>query len=204
MRQSSCSATAPKRVLMVVGAVFVAAGLAVSSLAVAAPRPSGTVVSSAAVAVEEPAGATAAVFTRSDMPRPSGNAAVWLEVAGVAAVQNQTGPTKLPTADVAAQAPVEASEEAAEDDWWTADMDCAPCHATEDLIAATAESVTLTDDNGTVVNPHDLPAVADHEGVLCSTCHKGHELSESIARTAQRACISCHHAYVYSCYTCHS
>ena len=63
----------------------------------------------------------------------------------------------------------------------------------------------LTDDEGTVVNPHDVPANADHEGagISCSSCHKVHT-AEGAAQTAPTVCKNCHHHGVYECGTCHT
>lgn len=72
----------------------------------------------------------------------------------------------------------------------------------EALIAATATSVALTDKNGIVVNPHDLPAVEDHSSITCVTCHKGHT-DDTIDESAIKACVLCHHESVFECYTCH-
>ena len=81
---------------------------------------------------------------------------------------------------------------------------CLTCHKQEDLAKATAEQDVLTDKEGTVVNPHDLPAIEDHAGITCASCHKTHEVSESTEKSAKRTCASCHHADVYECYTCHA
>ena len=72
----------------------------------------------------------------------------------------------------------------------------------EALIAATAASTALTDENGTVVNPHDLPAVEDHASLTCVSCHKGHA-DDTIEESAMKACVLCHHESVFECYTCH-
>lgn len=77
------------------------------------------------------------------------------------------------------------------------------CHGSyETLAEQTSSSTLLTDSNGTVVNPHDLPENADHETVTCGSCHDMHA-SDDIAETAQKACISCHHMGIYECNTCH-
>lgn len=81
---------------------------------------------------------------------------------------------------------------------------CESCHAVEDVAAATADVTVLTDENGTVVNPHALTASEDHEQIVCTSCHQEHASGASIEKKAQRACASCHHANVYECYTCHS
>ena len=72
----------------------------------------------------------------------------------------------------------------------------------EKQVEQTSSSTLLTDSNGTVVNPHDLPENADHETVTCGSCHDMHA-SDDIAETAQKACISCHHMGIYECNTCH-
>ncbi len=82
---------------------------------------------------------------------------------------------------------------------------CLGCHDIDELKAATADSAVLTDDEGTVVNPHDVPANADHEGagISCSSCHKVHT-AEGAAQTAPTVCKNCHHHGVYECGTCHT
>lgn len=62
----------------------------------------------------------------------------------------------------------------------------------------TAGLTLLTDNNGTTVNPHDLPTGEGHNAISCSSCHKGHETIE-----ADKFCITCHHEHVYECGTCH-
>lgn len=79
---------------------------------------------------------------------------------------------------------------------------CLSCHAGEDRIAATADVTVCTDSEGTVVNPHDLPASGDHGSIVCSDCHAEHK-AESADELAPKQCVSCHHADVYQCYTCH-
>lgn len=68
---------------------------------------------------------------------------------------------------------------------------CAGCHDVASLALAT------------VVNPHALPANADHSTFTCTSCHKVHSTT-AVATTAMRACTSCHHANVFECGTCHS
>lgn len=80
---------------------------------------------------------------------------------------------------------------------------CQSCHTIEELVAATAASTALTDENGTVVNPHALPENADHAEIDCASCHKVHS-STAAEKSAQRTCSSCHHANVYECGTCHA
>ena len=54
------------------------------------------------------------------------------------------------------------------------DAVCASCHNAADLAAKTTESAVLTDSEGTVVNPHDLPENEDHAATKCTSCHKMH------------------------------
>lgn len=80
---------------------------------------------------------------------------------------------------------------------------CMSCHDAEGLAEITADSEVLTDDEGTVVNPHDLPDVKDHAQIACGDCHRLHA-SKSAASVAYALCLSCHHEDVYECGTCHS
>lgn len=79
---------------------------------------------------------------------------------------------------------------------------CSSCHADSERISATADNTACTDSKGTVVNPHDLPDNEDHRKIVCSDCHKEHA-AEPIEETAKKECISCHHADVFECHTCH-
>ncbi len=79
---------------------------------------------------------------------------------------------------------------------------CFSCHGSrEELAAATADSTVLVDENGTVVNPHDLPEGSQHD-IACGSCHKMHN-DLTTEQTAQNTCLTCHHANVYECNTCH-
>ena len=80
---------------------------------------------------------------------------------------------------------------------------CAACHSSEALVKATADSSALTDSEGTVVNPHDIPDVKEHKDISCQSCHKMHAESKP-ASMAPTLCQDCHHEDVYECYTCHS
>lgn len=80
---------------------------------------------------------------------------------------------------------------------------CATCHTIDALIEATVDSKALTDSDGNVVNPHDVPTVKDHKDITCDSCHKMHS-DGSAAKRAADLCVSCHHEDVYECYTCHS
>lgn len=77
---------------------------------------------------------------------------------------------------------------------------CLSCHDTtlEELAEKTAGATTLTDKNGTTVNPHALPEVKDHSKITCTSCHGVHEEGEPLEQ-----CLTCHHADVFECNTCH-
>jgi hypothetical protein len=77
------------------------------------------------------------------------------------------------------------------------------CHNADEIKAITAGLTVLTDTNGTTINPHDLPQTEGHDSsVTCSSCHKMHK-EGPIEESAQKTCLSCHHAGVYECGTCH-
>ena len=81
---------------------------------------------------------------------------------------------------------------------------CLSCHGSyEELAELTADSTVLTDNNGTVVNPHDLPDVENHESITCTSCHEMHS-GVSIEESAMDKCTDCHHSSVFECGTCHS
>lgn len=80
---------------------------------------------------------------------------------------------------------------------------CLACHDEDILAKATEKDGQLTDKKGTAVNPHGLPAVEDHEGILCVDCHHVHEVASTVEEAASAACSSCHHAGVFECGTCH-
>ena len=85
---------------------------------------------------------------------------------------------------------------------------CLSCHESwEALAEKTADSTACTDDMGTVVNPHALPDVADHESIRCTNCHTMHESqdNEALRSSAYHACVQCHHTDEFvSCTTCHN
>lgn len=83
------------------------------------------------------------------------------------------------------------------------EVTCQACHDPAKLVEATEASVVLTDDNGTVVNPHAIPDNAKHADTTCISCHKVHSTT-ALEKTAQRYCKGCHHAGVYECGTCHA
>lgn len=80
---------------------------------------------------------------------------------------------------------------------------CLACHEQEDLASATASYRGIVDANGTVVNPHDLPATDDHADIACTDCHRAHDTSMSVEESAMATCKGCHHAGVFECGTCH-
>ncbi|MDO4442802.1 MAG: hypothetical protein Q4B69_02915 [Slackia sp.] len=81
---------------------------------------------------------------------------------------------------------------------------CTECHSPEDVLEKTASSTALTDKNGLIVNPHDIPENEEHTNaaITCSTCHKLHS-QDSVQQVAAESCLNCHHAGVYECNTCH-
>lgn len=85
---------------------------------------------------------------------------------------------------------------------------CLGCHESkhtsyEVLAEATADSVALTDENGLVVNPHDLPESYGHDDIVCGSCHVMHADQEPSDK-AMTTCVGCHHENVFECGTCHS
>ena len=76
------------------------------------------------------------------------------------------------------------------------------CHdmSADEFKALTADVTELVDSNGTMVNPHEVMGLtAGHADIKCSDCHSEHKADAGAATT----CISCHHAGVYECNTCH-
>ncbi len=80
---------------------------------------------------------------------------------------------------------------------------CLTCHNQTELAETTKDCTILTDENGTVVNPHDIPDVEDHGDITCTSCHTVHDTEDGIAKTALTTCTNCHHADVFECGTCH-
>ena len=81
---------------------------------------------------------------------------------------------------------------------------CLSCHISyEDLAAKTANYQGLVDSEGTVVNPHALPASDDHADIACTDCHAMHAKDADPAKDGKTTCIGCHHADVFACGTCH-
>ena len=76
------------------------------------------------------------------------------------------------------------------------------CHnkSAEEMAQLTAGYTALTDSKGTQVNPHEVMGLTPgHADITCANCHNMHE--QEVA--AADACVSCHHAGVYECNTCH-
>lgn len=188
------------RIRLAAACIVAVIGLAGVGLAGAAPRPSGSMLELMGE-MDAPAVAGGA-YVRSDMPRPSGTVTPLGLEDGLPASQAAAATVKLPEKKAAVSVAVD-STDATGDGGWSSDADCASCHSLDDIREATKDSAVLTDVNGTVVNPHDLPEVAEHAEVVCASCHKTHAVAESTAKNAARACASCHHADVYECYTCH-
>lgn len=97
------------------------------------------------------------------------------------------------------------------------DAVCLTCHAGADaneadeadeamsaLAEATSKSEVLTDKNGRVVNPHDIPENVGHKELACTKCHKLHDDEADLDKLARLTCTGCHHDNVYACGTCHA
>ena len=81
---------------------------------------------------------------------------------------------------------------------------CIACHGDLSEVAAlTADSTALTDDKGTVVNPHERPAGEKHEAnpATCTDCHNNH--SKDLPKDAMKYCAQCHHRGTFECGSCH-
>lgn len=82
---------------------------------------------------------------------------------------------------------------------------CLSCHDSYEALAAkTADYQGLVDSEGTVVNPHALPASDDHAGITCTNCHAMHAADANTEEKSKAKCVSCHHADVFACGTCHN
>jgi hypothetical protein len=80
---------------------------------------------------------------------------------------------------------------------------CLSCHETSELATLTQASTVLTDDEGRVVNPHELPENSSHVNIKCTNCHQQHKPRADIAKNSMATCTSCHHEKVFACGTCH-
>lgn len=88
------------------------------------------------------------------------------------------------------------------------------CHDVAELVQKTESSAVLTDSDGTVRNPHAMVSDPLHglggetgADIQCVSCHEVHKEGgadrQAMAETARDQCLSCHHADVYECGTCH-
>lgn len=80
---------------------------------------------------------------------------------------------------------------------------CLKCHGTYAQITKRTEGrKSLMDTKGKIVNPHDLPKVAQHGKLTeCSVCHKEHKEKTDIVRY----CQGCHHTGEFlACSKCHA
>ena len=78
------------------------------------------------------------------------------------------------------------------------------CHdlTDEEMLDLTKDVTELTDIEGTMVNPHEVIGLTPgHSEITCSSCHVMHGSTTDVY--AAETCISCHHAGVYECNTCH-
>lgn len=83
------------------------------------------------------------------------------------------------------------------------DAACLSCHDQGQLISATA-SAALVDEEGTLVNPHEVPQIEKHADITCGSCHAMHEAGSEPEAEAYEFCGTCHHKDVYrSCDSCH-
>lgn len=80
---------------------------------------------------------------------------------------------------------------------------CLSCHVRDEIAAATADYEGLTDYQGRVGNPHDLPSTDGHNALECVDCHDMHVEGADIAQSAYDTCLSCHHSGEWECGTCH-
>lgn len=80
---------------------------------------------------------------------------------------------------------------------------CLSCHDQEEIAAESSLCTALTDAQDTTVNPHELPETDTHGQIVCTDCHSMHEEQADLQGDAKAYCMSCHHADVFECYTCH-
>lgn len=81
---------------------------------------------------------------------------------------------------------------------------CLSCHheTKEALAQATAETTPIADSRGTQAHPHEVILQEQHAELACASCHKLHS-SKSMETAAHDQRLSCHHADVFECHTCH-
>lgn len=78
------------------------------------------------------------------------------------------------------------------------------CHTLpqEEFAALTVGVAPPADENGKTVNPHEVIGLTlSHEDITCSDCHSEHAAKKDV--DAKELCLSCHHANVFECNTCH-
>lgn len=80
---------------------------------------------------------------------------------------------------------------------------CLSCHARDEIVAAAADFTGLTDYQGRVGNPHDLPSTDGHNALECMDCHEMHIEGADLEQSAYDTCLSCHHSGEWECGTCH-
>jgi hypothetical protein len=80
-----------------------------------------------------------------------------------------------------------------------ADDACLSCHEKGEVVTLTQASTVLTDDEGTVVNPHEPPDNSSHVNIRCTNCHQQHKPREEIAKNSMATCTLCHHERVFTC-----
>lgn len=79
---------------------------------------------------------------------------------------------------------------------------CLSCHESLDVLAQKTADVAIVDDVGNSANPHALQSSKDHDAIACADCHVSHKASDALSE-AKSVCLSCHHAGVFECGTCH-
>lgn len=78
------------------------------------------------------------------------------------------------------------------------------CHnlSKTEFVALTANAAPLTDSEGKTVNAHEaMELTPSHSEITCGSCHTMHSASTEV--DAKNVCLSCHHANVFTCNTCH-
>jgi hypothetical protein len=80
---------------------------------------------------------------------------------------------------------------------------CLSCHGSAEQLAARTEgNTTLTDTDGTVVNPHAVSMNVAHDAEKIDNCYNCHSMHKA-SPDAIKVCFGCHHQSVFACYTCH-
>jgi predicted CXXCH cytochrome family protein len=80
---------------------------------------------------------------------------------------------------------------------------CLSCHDSAEIAQLTVASTALTDKDGTVVDPHNLPVNDNHATINCGSCHTMHKPA-AVNEDAYKLCAGCHHQEIFTgCETCH-